>query len=297
MKYIIDCTSQNITIKDFLRKNHISSNLIKRLKKLPNGILVNGSHQNVTYKLAQNDVLEINIDDFDEDTNTYLEPKNIPIDIIYEDENITVVNKPSGMPTHESLNNRGNSLANALLYRYQNKPYVFRATNRLDKDTSGVVITANNRLYASYLSKKIKDGQVKKQYIAIVTGEILNDGEIDAPIDRIGESIIKRVVRENGEASLTRYKVLKSSPSATVLLVTPVTGRTHQIRVHMAYIGHPIIGDKLYGGDSVLMPRQALHCLSMSIEGEGEYYAPLANDMRLLIRSYFDDEDFIPKNK
>ena len=296
MKYIIDITSQNITIKDFLRKNHISSNLIKRLKKLPNGILVNGAHQNVTYKLNLNDSLEINIDDFREDTNTYLEPKNIPLEIIYEDENITVVNKPSGMPTHESLNNRGNSLANALLYRYQNKPYVFRATNRLDKDTSGVVVTANNRLYASYLSKKIKEGKVIKRYIAVVTGEITVDGEINAPIDRMGESIIKRIVRPDGEEAITKYKVLKSSPNATVLLVMPITGRTHQIRVHMAHIGHPIIGDELYGGETSLISRQALHCLKMTFEGECDFYAPLPRDIKQLIRSYFDSEEFVPKN-
>ena len=296
MRYLIDKTNQNITIKDFLRKNHISSNLIKRLKKLSDGILVNGSHQNVTYKLNLGDILEINIDDFIEDTNNYLEPKDIPLEIIYEDENITVVNKPSGMPTHESLNNRGASLANALLFRYQNKPYVFRATNRLDKDTSGVVVTANNRLYASYLSKMIKDGKVDKQYIAVVSGEITSDGEINAPIDRIGESIIKRAVREDGEEAITKYKVLKSSSKATVLLVTPITGRTHQIRVHMAHIGHPIIGDELYGGDTSDISRQALHCLKMCFDGKNTFYAPLSDDISLLIRSYFGNEEFIPKN-
>ena len=296
MRYLIDKTNQNITIKDFLRKNHISSNLIKRLKKLSDGILVNGSHQNVTYKLNLGDILEINIDDFIEDTNNYLEPKDIPLEIIYEDENITVVNKPSGMPTHESLNNRGASLANALLFRYQNKPYVFRATNRLDKDTSGVVVTANNRLYASYLSKMIKEGKVDKQYIAVVSGEITSDGEINAPIDRIGESIIKRAVREDGEEAITKYKVLKSSSRATVLLVTPVTGRTHQIRVHMAHIGHPIIGDELYGGDTSDISRQALHCLKMCFDGKNTFYAPLSDDISLLIRSYFGNEEFIPKN-
>lgn len=296
MRYIIDKTNQNIIIKDFLRKNHISSNLIKRLKKLSDGILVNGSHQNVTYKLNLGDILEINIDDFIEDTNNYLEPKDIPLEIIYEDENITVVNKPSGMPTHESLNNRGASLANALLFRYQNKPYVFRATNRLDKDTSGVVVTANNRLYASYLSKMIKEGKVDKQYIAVVSGEITSDGEINAPIDRIGESIIKRAVREDGEEAITKYKVLKSFSKATVLLVTPITGRTHQIRVHMAHIGHPIIGDELYGGDTSDISRQALHCLKMCFDGKNTFYAPLSDDISLLIRRYFGNEEFIPKN-
>lgn len=296
MRYLIDKTSQNIMIKDFLRKNHISSNLIKRLKKLPDGILVNSNHQNVTYILKEYDILEINIDDFANDTNKHLEPKNIPIEIIYEDENITVINKPSNMPTHESLNNRGNSLANALMYRYKEKPYVFRATNRLDKDTSGVVITANNRFYASLLSNKIKNGEVEKSYIAIVSGCLKGEGTINAPIDRIGESIIKRVVRPDGEEAITNYKVLASSEKASVVLVTPVTGRTHQIRVHMAHIGHPIIGDALYGDKSEFIERQALHCLKMSITDIGNFYAPLANDIKMLIRSYFDNEEFVPKN-
>lgn len=296
MRYLIDKTSQNIMIKDFLRKNHISSNLIKRLKKLPDGILVNSNHQNVTYILKEYDILEINIDDFANDTNKHLEPKNIPIEIIYEDENITVVNKPSNMPTHESLNNRGNSLANALMFRYKEKPYVFRATNRLDKDTSGVVITANNRFYASLLSNKIKNGEVEKSYIAVVSGCLKGEGTINAPIDRIGESIIKRVVRPDGEEAITNYKVLASSEKASVVLVTPVTGRTHQIRVHMAHIGHPIIGDVLYGDKSEFIERQALHCLKMSITDIGNFYAPLANDIKMLIRSYFDNEEFVPKN-
>ena len=296
MKYLIDKNSQNIMIKDFLRKNQLSSNLIKRLKKLSDGILVNGFHQNVTYVLKENDVLELNIDDFDGDTNEYLEPKNIPIEIIYEDENITVVNKPSNMPTHESLNNRGNSLANALMFRYQNKPYVFRATNRLDKDTSGVVITANNRFYASLLSNKIKNSEVQKSYVAVVWGTIIGEGTINAPIGRIGESIIKRIVREDGEEAKTKYKVLASSDNASVVLVTPITGRTHQIRVHMAHIGHPIVGDALYGEKSEQIGRQALHCLQMKIEGIGSFYAPLPKDMSKLIRSYFDNEEFIPKS-
>lgn len=296
MKYIIDNSSHNITIKDFLRKNHLSSNLIKRLKKLPDGILVNGGHQNVTYVLKENDTLELNIGDFSDDTNKYLEPSDIPIEIIYEDDNLTVVNKPSNMPTHESLNNRGNSLANALMFRYRNKPYVFRATNRLDKDTSGVVITANNRFYASLLSNKIKNGKVQKAYIAVVEGALTGEGTINAPIDRIGESIIKRIVRDDGEEAITNYKVLAASKQASVVLVTPITGRTHQIRVHMAYIGHPIIGDMLYGDKSELIERQALHCLKMSIEDVGMFYAPLANDIKRLIRSYFDDEEFIPKD-
>lgn len=297
MKYVIDKLNDGIEIKDFLRKNKFSANLIKRLKKIPDGILVNSKHENVRYILKENDILELNTQDFQNDENEYLEPINIELEIIYEDENITVVNKPSNMPTHESLNNRGNTLANALKYRYRDRPYVFRATNRLDKDTSGVVITANNKFYASLLSSKIKNGRIKKEYIAIVSGKLTGEGEINLPIARIEKSIIKRTVREDGEAAITKYKVLASCEEASVVLLTPVTGRTHQLRVHLSHVGHPILGDAMYGEKSQYIDRQALHCLNMNIEDVGNFYAPLPNDMEEIIRRYFESEKIISKNK
>ena len=153
MKFTIDEQNQGQNIKSFLKKQNMSNALIKKLKKISNGIQVNGSWQNVLYVLKSGDVLEINDKDKAEDINEFLEPSCIPIEIIFENEDITVVNKPANMPTHESINNRGNTLANALAYRYKEKPYVFRATNRLDKDTSGVVVTANNKYYSAILSK------------------------------------------------------------------------------------------------------------------------------------------------
>ncbi len=296
MKYIIDKTESKKEIKTFLRDIGMSASLIKKLKKHPSGIKVNGAHQNVLYILKENDVLELDISDTNEDVNEYLEPVNIPVQIIYEDENITVVNKPSNMPTHESINNRGNSLANALAYRYKSEPYVFRATNRLDKDTSGVVLTANNKFYSAILSNKIQNGQVKKEYIAVVEGKIEGSGKIEAPIDRVGQSIIKREVRSDGEYALTEYKTLISCDKCSVVSVMPITGRTHQIRVHMAHLGHPLLGDTLYGGSLNEISRQALHCLKMEIEGIGRFYAPLADDMKNLIRRYFGNEEFIPKS-
>ena len=144
-------------------------------------------------------------EDTDKDINEFLEPVDLPIDVIYEDENITVVNKPSNMPTHQSLNNHGNTLANALKFRYKEKAYVFRAANRLDKDTSGIVITANNKYYSSIISKMIKNGEASKEYIAVVRGKLVGEGTINAPIDRLGESIIKRIVRDDGEEAITQY--------------------------------------------------------------------------------------------
>lgn len=291
MVYEIKKGDSNKTIKEFLREQHLSAGLIKKLKKIENGITVNSVHQNVTYRLKENDILRLIITDFEIDTNEYLEPVDLPIEILYEDENITVVNKPSGMPTHQSMNNYNNTLANALKFRYQNKPYVFRASNRLDKDTSGLVITANNRYYASLISDKIKRGLVNKEYIAVVSGKIEGKGIVDAPIDRIGESIIKRVVRSDGEKAITEYESLLSSNNASLLLVKPKTGRTHQIRVHMAHIGHPIIGDALYYVESEYISRQALHCYKMDLGEIGCFLAPIPSDILELLRRYFEDEE------
>ena len=293
MKYVITNEFAGKTIKDFLKAEGFSANLLKKLKKIKDGILVNSYHQNVTYHLQENDILELKDKDCENDVNEYLEPVDLPIEIIFEDENITVVNKPSNMPTHQSLNNHGNTLANALMYRYKDKPYVFRAANRLDKDTSGVVITANNQYYASLISRKIQKGEVIKEYIAVVNGMVTGEGVIEAPIDRVGDSIIKRIVREDGEIAITEYKAILSSEEISVLSVFPRTGRTHQIRVHMEHIGHPIIGDELYFEKSPFMGRQALHCSKMIVENIGEFYAPLPKDMIDLIRRYFKNEEIL----
>lgn len=289
MKKIITTNEAGLDIKAYLKSISMSASLIKKLKKLETGILVNGAHQNVTYILKENDVLETNFDDTEEETNKYLEPVDLPVEIIFENENMTVVNKSAAMPTHESINNRGNTLANALAYRYSDKPYVFRAVNRLDKDTSGVVVTANNKYYAGMLSTLLKSGKTQKEYIAIVEGNLQGNGTVEAPIKRKGESIIERIVAPDGEYAKTHYEVLKSCDDISVVLVKPQTGRTHQIRVHMAYIGHPIVGDEMYGSASEHINRQALHCLRMKINGIGDFVAPLPQDMEQLIRRYFDE--------
>ena len=296
MKYIINKEQAGREIKCFLKNNGVSSTLLRALKKIPDGITVNGVHQNVRYVLKEKDILKLNIADTKEDENKYLEPIDIPIDVLFENDDITVVNKSAYMPTHESINNRGNSLANALAYRYKDRPYVFRATNRLDKNTSGIVITANNKFFSALLSEKIRNGSIKKTYIAIVEGSLSGDGKIEKPIGRIAESVIERQVREDGEYALTEFVSLATNDKYSVVLVSPKTGRTHQIRVHMSYIGHPLAGDEMYGGTTNGISRQALHCLMMDIDGVGCFYAPVADDMRNLIRSQFGNEDFIPKN-
>jgi 23S rRNA pseudouridine1911/1915/1917 synthase len=291
MEYIINEKQDKILLRDFLRRElKLSARLVKSLKKYENSILVNGEHSIVTKRLSKGDVVTLDFTDKEEDVNEYLEKTDIPLDIIYEDENFTVVNKSSNMPTHQSLRHYTDTLANALAFRYKDRPYVFRAINRLDMDTSGVVVTANNRFYADFLCEKLQNGGFHKQYIAIVEGKLEGEGTIDAPIIRLEESIIKRGVSSEGDESITNYKVLMSSDSVSVVLVTPITGRTHQIRVHMAHIGHPIIGDFLYGKESDEMKRQALHAYRLDIDGVGSFEAKLPEDMQNLIRRYFGDD-------
>lgn len=291
MEYIINEKQDKILLRDFLRRElKLSARLVKSLKKYENSILVNGEHSIVTKRLSKGDVVTLDFTDKEEDVNEYLEKTDIPLDIIYEDENFTVVNKGSNMPTHQSLRHYTDTLANALAFRYKDRPYVFRAINRLDMDTSGVVVTANNRFYADFLCEKLQNGGFHKQYIAIVEGKLEGEGTIDAPIIRLEESIIKRGVSSEGDESITNYKVLMSSDSVSVVLVTPVTGRTHQIRVHMAHIGHPIVGDFLYGKESDEMKRQALHAYRLDIDGVGSFEAKLPEDMQNLIRRYFGDD-------
>ena len=290
MKYIIDKNSNNLSIKSYLiLKLNLSSRLIKHLKKYYDGILLNGIHADVTAILMENDVLELDFSDRKDDVNEYLVKSDIPLSIVYEDENYTVINKPAMMPTHQSLNHYEDTLANALAYRYSNRPYVFRAVNRLDKNTSGIVLTANNKLYAEILASKLKENKFTKEYIAIVEGRLDGSGIIEAPIARKGESIIEREIREDGEYALTKYEVMYSCDEVSVIRVYPVTGRTHQIRVHMSYIGHSLLGDTMYGSASSRISRHALHAHRLDIEGIGSFVAPIPMDMLKIIRSYFNE--------
>lgn len=294
MKYIVNKEQDKLTLKELLKSElRLTTHLIKHLKHEENRILVNGKHANVDLILKENDIIELDFSDSYNDVNEHLVKTDISIDIIYEDENMTVVNKSANMPTHQSLKHYDDTLSNALAFRYKDKPYVFRAINRLDKDTSGVVVTANNRFFADILAKKLQNGAFTKEYIAVVKGKIDKKGTINAPIARKQESIIERVIRDDGELAITEYEPILSCDEISVLKVKPITGRTHQIRVHMSYIGHPIIGDALYFEKSDLISRQALHAYRLGIDGIGEYIAKIPNDIMSLIRRYFKNDEIL----
>ena len=237
-------------IKDFLKDFGVSSSLLTRLKKTENGVTKNGKFAKTIEPLCEGDVLKIRI----EAHGKMPTPVKMDIEILYEDEDIIVFNKPSGMPVHESRNHLGDTLSNFAAYHIGENT-AFRAVYRLDRDTSGAVLVAKNELAASKLA-----GKIKKDYYATVSGKIDGDGVIDAPIARCSDSIIKRRVYEGGEKAVTQYSVISSNENASLVKCNLLTGRTHQIRVHFEYLGHPLLGDDLYGGECEHISRQALHC-------------------------------------
>ncbi len=273
MKIVIDEKNNGKSILEFLRRTlGFSRRQITKLKFQENGITVNGNHKTVRYILEINDILEIMSEDTESDVNEKLLPKNIPIDVVYEDEYFTVINKPPYMPTHPSFGHYEDTLANALAYRYQSQgiPYVFRPVNRLDRNTSGLVLTANSRLSASKLANMIMEGKIQKTYIAVLSGRFESEsGVISNYIRRKADTVILREQTDNpdnADLAITKYERIYVSDRLSVVKAMPVTGRTHQLRVHFSSLGNPIFGDDLYGGDVSKIERQALHAYKLEFE-------------------------------
>lgn len=242
--YIIDKDYKSIS--DFLKsKGYTSSNIVE-LKKYENGIVLNGTWAYMNQKPAILDRLLVRVCEYKKSENIL--PVFIKLDIKYEDEDIVVVNKPSGMPIHPSLNNYENSMANALMYCYREKNFVFRCINRLDRDTTGLTVVAKHFLSAGILNTSMQKREIKRVYNAIVEddGSLTERGTVDAPIAREDNTLIKRKVSSEGQRAITHFKVLKRLNGASLIELRLDTGRTHQIRVHMNYIGHPLVGDYLY---------------------------------------------------
>ena len=234
------------SISDFLKsKGYTSSNIVE-LKKYENGIVLNGTWAYMNQKPAILDRLLVRVCEYKKSENIL--PVFIKLDIKYEDEDIVVVNKPNDMPIHPSLNNYENSMANALMYYYRDKNFVFRCINRLDRDTTGLTVVAKHFLSAGILNTSMQRREIKRVYNAIVEddGSLKESGTVDEPIAREDDTLIKRRVSKEGQRAITHYKVLKRLRGASLIELRLDTGRTHQIRVHMSYIGHPLVGDYLY---------------------------------------------------
>lgn len=300
MQYVITPDQDGMTVRAFLLQ-HLkpSSKMLKYLKYRPDGICVNGAHCTVRYILKVGDVLTVAIQDAD--ASDRVTPVELPIDILYEDEELVVPSKSAQMPTHPSHDHYDDTVANALAYRYQEKgvPFVFRPINRLDRNTSGLLLVARNKLSAGRLTRALESGRIEKRYLAVLDGEMTTtEGMIDACLHRTAKSIIVREVcspdAPDADAARTEYKVLAAMNGHTLVEARPITGRTHQLRVHFASLGHPITGDDLYGTPSELINRHALHAISLTFPHPTTNEimtldAPLPRDLSDLISKFFPD--------
>lgn len=260
LTYEITAEQAGTKIGDFLRRAGYSRHVIIHLKKTENGILLNGEWAYVGQFLKEGDHLEIRI--IESEASEQIVPAELPLDIIYEDEDLLIINKPADMPIHPSINNYDNTLANALMWYYQQKgeTFVYRCINRLDRDTTGLLIVAKNMLSGGILSDMSKKREIHREYLAIAEGEVPQEGVIDAPIARKEESVIERCVDfEKGDRAVTHYWRLDYRNGYSLVRLKLETGRTHQIRVHMKYIGYPLTGDYLYNPDYRILDHQALH--------------------------------------
>ena len=284
--YIIDEDSAGLRVEQFLRRKRYSGQNLSEIKRMPKSILVNGVHYYMRQELSTGDHLQVRI--CETQNSEKIPPTKLPLDIVYEDEDLLVLNKPAGMPIHPSLNNYTNSIANALAYYFQSqgKPFIFRCCNRLDRDTSGLTIVSKHLVSGSILSDMTKYREVHREYLAIARGSVTpSEGTIQAPLGRKEGTIIERTVDwEHGEDAVTHYKVVKEANGHSLVSLRLETGRTHQLRIHMKYLGYPLIGDYLYNPDMEYMTRQALHSHHMEfthpITGEHmSFTAPLPEDM------------------
>lgn len=302
MDIITDEKLCGMTVREVLQRElKYSSNMIKKLKFSEGGILVNGSFVTVRYVLKAGDVLSLAVEDKAEDVSPYTIPSPIPIDVIYEDEYLTAVNKPHAMPSHPSLGHKDDTVSNALAYRYRDRNYVFRPVNRLDRDTSGCMLTANSKAASYRLYKAMVDGEIRKYYIAVTDSCPAEDeGTLHSYLKREEGSIIKRAVTDSsdpdGKEAVTTFKVVYRGEDYGVLLLSPVTGRTHQIRLQLAHVGCAVTGDDMYGKASEFISRQALHSYVTFVphpetEEILKLTAPLHDDMISLIHSVFDNGD------
>ncbi len=291
MKLAYINSSKYSNVKEVLKAEFsMSDRLLLKLKKLDK-IYLNGNVTSVNHPVLENDLIECYLD-YEED-NSNIVPTEMPLNIIYEDEAYIVVNKPASIPVHPSMDHYTDSLSNGIAFYFNQigLKKKIRPVNRLDKDTSGIVIFAKNEYIQECLVRQMKSKEFIKKYIAVVNGNLDNlEGTINAPIARKEGSIIERCVSETGDIAITHYKVLKRKTDFDIVECILETGRTHQIRVHFAYLGHSLLSDTLYGTSSSLINRQALHAYKVEFthplsKKKVKYIATVPEDLNKLMEN------------
>ncbi|WP_128894869.1 RluA family pseudouridine synthase [Longirhabdus pacifica] len=281
----------------------ISRRLLTKIKVTPRGIEVNGERQHVNYVVQKGDVIAVRMLEEDSD---YIQPERMDIDILYEDDTILVLNKQAGVVVHPTTGHHTGTLGNGVVYYWQQKGehYRYRPAHRLDQYTSGVFVIAKNPYAHQNIAKQMEEGTVNKQYIAFVHGNVeTSHGTVNAPIGRDDEDTHLRVVREDGYDARTHYEVQTRYEGATLVRCWLETGRTHQIRVHMKHLGHPLIGDAMYAPSNVYaFSRQALHAETLSfqhptLKERCEFTAPWPEDLHQLQHILSDKKDGTNTNK
>lgn len=296
LTYVVPPEEDGALLKKVLRdKMRLSRKLLSRLKLTPEGITVNGVRRYTSARVQAGDVVEIRME---EERSEDILPQEMPLDILHEDEHLLIVNKPAGLIVHPTHGHYTHTIANGVVHYWQQRGenIRFRPVHRLDRETSGVLAVAKNPYAHQHISEQMQTGGVEKTYLAIVHGAVECDsGTIDAPIDRDPASPHVRIVTPGGYRSVTHYETVERyGESASLVRLRLETGRTHQIRVHMKHIGHPLVGDAMYGpahakqAEGTSLDRHALHAVRLAFAHPADrrpvgFEAPLPADMADLI--------------
>lgn len=292
--YQIEEQDHGRTVLSYLKQRGYSSRVLAALKRNPYGITIGKKRVTVQKQLHAGDQLTVRIANKESQVaNEHIPPVEMPLSVVYEDEDVLVLNKPPHLATHPSQGNHGNTLANGVAYymAQQGREFVFRPVHRLDKDTSGAILLGKNAHSAGVLGEDLKAKKVARSYLAVLDGTLPErSGTVDAPIARKPGSVLARQVDPGGDRAVTHYEVLAQNEQCTLVRLRLETGRTHQIRVHMAYLGAPVAGDFLYGTEDPAIGRQALHSETLEfiqpVTGEKLFFrCPLPQDMTDYLKS------------
>ncbi len=290
LTYTVPPEEDGVCVRHILKaKLHFSTHAVARLTRAENGITVNGAHARTVDPVHTGDVVAVRSDDL-RPPKVLPTPGDWPLPIVYEDAHLLILNKPAGMTAHASnFLPDTPTVAGALAYQ-RGTAFIFHVVNRLDKGTTGLMAVAKSGYIHDRLRRMLHSEGFRREYRAVCVGcpEPLA-GTIDAPIGRDETSAVRRTVRPDGQYAVSRYEVLSTRNGLSLVKLLPETGRTHQLRVHMAYIGHPLAGDWLYGTEApALIPRPALHACALTlthpVTGEVLHFtAPIPEDMQALI--------------